>query len=122
MKLIADNHRYISEMSRGDRNQKALEEAKKVYEEAQVVPLQPCTPTKLSLTLNISVFYYEVLKDQKQAIAIADQALTSALEKIDDLGEEEFKDAKIIIDQLKENLSVWKEEEEEKNKPIEQIK
>ena len=33
------------------------------------------------------------------------------MEKIDDLGEEEFKDAKAIIELLKENLSIWKEEE-----------
>ena len=34
MKMIADNYRYISEMSKGERNTKAIEEAKKVYEEA----------------------------------------------------------------------------------------
>ena len=33
------------------------------------------------------------------------------MEKIDDLGEEEFKDAKAIIELLKENLSIWKEED-----------
>ena len=52
---------------------------------------------------------------------MADTALTAALEKIDDLEEEEFKEAKSIIDQLKENLQTWKEEEEEKKKPLEQL-
>ena len=94
MKMVADNYRYIGEMSRGERNTKSIEEAKKIYEEANIVPLQACNPTKLSLTLNISVFYYEVLGDHKQAISLADAALTAALEKIDDLGEEEFKEAK----------------------------
>ena len=34
-----------------------------------------------------------------------------ALEKIDDVDEETFRDAKSIIELLKENLSLWKEEE-----------
>ena len=34
MKLMADNYRYISEMSKGERNARSLEEAKKIYEEA----------------------------------------------------------------------------------------
>lgn len=34
------------------------------------------------------------------------------MEKIDDIAEDEFRDAKSIIELLKENLSLWKEEEE----------
>ena len=37
--------------------------------------------------------------------------MTEALEKIDDVDEETFRDAKSIIELLKENLSLWKEEE-----------
>ena len=66
---------------------------------------------KLSICLNLSVFYFEVINDASKAINIADQALQAAMEKIDDLGEEEFKDAKAIIELLKENLSIWKEED-----------
>jgi len=53
-----------------------------------------------------------VLKDPKQAITLADAALQQALDKIDELGEGEFRDAKSIIELLKENLTLWKEEEE----------
>ena len=66
---------------------------------------------KLSICLNLSVFYFEVINDATKAINIADSALQAAMEKIDDLGEEEFKDAKAIIELLKENLSIWKEED-----------
>ena len=52
---------------------------------------------------------------------MADAALTAALEKIDDLDEEDFKEAKSMIDLLKENLSIWKEDEENKSKPIDQV-
>ena len=52
---------------------------------------------------------------------MADAALQGALEMIDSLGEEEFKDAKAIIELLKENLSSWKEAEEEAKRPLEDI-
>ena len=74
-----------------------------------------CNPIKLGLALNFSVFYYEVMKDHKKACQLADESLQSALDKIDDLGEEEFRDAKSIIELLKENLTLWKEEQEEGN-------
>ena len=46
---------------------------------------------------------------------MADKALQEALDKIDELEEEDFRDAKSIIELLKENLTLWKEEEEEGN-------
>ena len=120
-KLVSDNHRYIAEMSTGERHYKAIEEARGTYEQASLIPLQPCNPIKLSISLNLSVFIYEVIKDMPKACEIANSALTSALEKIDDLGEEEFKDAKAIIELLKENLSAWKEDEEASKRPIGEI-
>ena len=117
-KLVADNQRYIAEMSVGDRHYKAIDDARQSYEQANLVPLQACSPIKLSISLNLSVFYYEIIKDMPKACQIADQALNLALEKIDDLGEEEFKDAKAIIELLKENLNAWKEDDEASKKPL----
>ena len=71
--------------------------------------------------MNLSVFYYEVLQDSQRACQIADSALTNALDRIDDLGEEDFKEAKQMIELLKENLAAWKEEQEEKNRPIDLV-
>jgi hypothetical protein len=55
------------------------------------------------------------MSNQKQAIELGENALSEALEKIDDVDEETFRDAKSIIELLKENLSLWKEEEEQNN-------
>ena len=82
------------------------------YTEANGIQLPPCNPIKLGLALNFSVFYYEVMKDHKKACQLADESLQAALDKIDDLGEDDFRDAKSIIELLKENLTLWKEEEE----------
>ena len=61
--------------------------------------------------MNYSVFYYEVMNQHGKACELGEAALTEALEKIDDVDEETFRDAKSIIELLKENLSLWKEEE-----------
>ena len=58
----------------------------------------------------MSVFYYEIVKDDKKACKIADDSLALALDRVDDLGEQDFNDAKNLIEQLKENLGSWKEE------------
>ena len=58
------------------------------------------------------MFNYEVIKDHSKACQLADEALQSALDKIDELEEDDFRDAKSIIELLKENLTLWKEEEE----------
>ena len=55
------------------------------------------------------------MKDHKNACELADKALQEALDKIDELEEEDFRDAKSIIELLKENLTLWKEEEEDDN-------
>ncbi len=52
-----------------------------------------------------------MINDHKKACDLGERALTEALEKIDDVDEETFRDAKSIIELLKENLSLWKEEE-----------
>ena len=53
------------------------------------------------------------MNNHKKACELGEQALADALEKIDDVDEETFRDAKSIIELLKENLSLWKEEEEQ---------
>ena len=73
--------------------------------------MNACNPIRLGLALNYSVFYYEVMNQHGKACELGETALTEALEKIDDVDEETFRDAKSIIELLKENLSLWKEEE-----------
>ena len=68
MKVIADNHRYIAEMSNGDRLSKALDDARQSYEQASLVNLAACNPIKLSVNLNMSVFFHEVLRDSTKAV------------------------------------------------------
>ncbi len=121
VKMVGDYYRYIAETAQNEKLEHVKREALKAYTEANGIPLPPCNPIKLGLALNFSVFHYEVMKDHKQACTLADSALQAALEKIDDLGEEDFRDAKSIIELLKENLTLWKEEEEGGDNNIEDL-
>ena len=61
------------------------------------------------------------MKNHKAACELADRALQDALDKIDELEEDDFRDAKSIIELLKENLTLWKEEEEGEDNQIDDL-
>ena len=112
-KMMGDYYRYVAESAHGSILEEVKQGALKGYQEADNLSksLNACNPIRLGLALNFSVFYYEVMNDHKKACELGESALTEALEKIDDVDEETFRDAKSIIELLKENLSLWKEEE-----------
>ena len=115
VKMVGDYYRYISENAKESQLEEVKQKALAAYTEANGIELPPCNPIKLGLALNFSVFHYEVMKNHSSACDLADQALQDALDKIDELEEDDFRDAKSIIELLKENLTLWKEEEEEGN-------
>ena len=112
IKMVGDYYRYIAENAKGDNLEKVKQAALAAYNSANEINLPPCNPIKLGLALNFSVFHYEALKDHKSACDLADKSLQDALDKIDELEEDDFRDAKSIIELLKENLTLWREEEE----------
>jgi hypothetical protein len=65
------------------------------------------------LALNYSVFYYEVKSDIPKACSLAEDALEQAKANIDKMDNEDARDALSIVELLKENLSLWKEENED---------
>ena len=116
-KMIGDYYRYVAECAQPDKLETVKNGALENYQLADEASksLNACNPIRLGLALNFSVFHYEVMNNHKQACELGEKALTEALEKIDDVDEETFRDAKSIIELLKENLSLWKEEEDQQN-------
>jgi 14-3-3 protein epsilon len=114
-KMIGDYFRYVAECAQGDQLETVKNGALENYKLAATTSesLNACNPIRLGLALNFSVFHYEVMNNHKEACNLGETALSDALEKIDDVDEETFRDAKSIIELLKENLSLWKEEEEQ---------
>ena len=113
--MIGDYYRYVAESADASKIEEVKKGALEGYQAADTASqdLNACNPIRLGLALNYSVFQYEVMNDKKKACEYGEQALTQDLEKIDDVDEETFRDAKSIIELLKENLSLWKEEEGE---------
>merc|ERR1712167_69199 len=100
MGMVGDYYRYIAENAKGDNLEQVKNKALEAYTEANQIKLPPCNPIKLGLALNFSVFYYEAMKNHSSACELADQALQDALDKIDELEEDDFRDAKSIIELL----------------------
>ncbi len=62
------------------------------------------SPVKLALALNYAVFQSEYLLNHAEAIKIAETAISDSTDKIEEFSEEEFKESKAIIDNLKNNI------------------
>ena len=116
LKMIGDYCRYVAESAKDDRLARTKTDALGAYDEACKIAeksLNACNSIRLGLALNFSVFHYEVMTDVKKACELGDKALQDALDKLDDCDEETFRDAQSIIELLRENLSLWKEEDNE---------
>lgn len=79
------------------------EEARKLAEEQ----LPTTHPIRLGLALNFSVFYYEIRHEQSKACALAKDAFDKAISELDNLEEEQYRDATLIMQLIRDNLTLW---------------
>eukprot|EP00494_Astrolonche_serrata_P006619 UN06643 len=111
LKMCGDYYRYLAEFckeqkfkdSAAEKYQKALDLANKT--------LKPTHPTRLGLALNASVCYYEILKEPKKACTLAKKAFDDAIQKLDSLSDSTYKDSTLIMQLLRDNLTIWTSEE-----------
>ncbi|GAV57442.1 LOW QUALITY PROTEIN: 14-3-3 domain-containing protein [Cephalotus follicularis] len=64
-------------------------------------------PIRLGLALNFSVFYYEIMNSPESACHLAKQAFDEAIAELDTLSEESYKDSTLIMQLLRDNLTLW---------------
>ena len=67
---------------------------------------------RLGLALNFSVFYYEIKQNASQACKMARDAFDEAIADLDDIDDDFYKDATLIMQLLRDNLTLWTEEVE----------
>ena len=67
-------------------------------------------PIRLGVALNNSVFYYEILNEPEEAIKIAKEAFHAAVTDLDKLSDEMYNESTIILQLLRDNLTLWTEE------------
>jgi len=126
LKMAGDYFRYICEFvdqkeiadekTQKTKYEQAKENAAEFYKKALDVAqkyLSQTNPTRLGLALNASVCYYEILKEPKQACALAKKAFDEAIQKLDTLNDVNYKDSTLIMQLLRDNLTLWTSEADE---------
>ncbi|CAN1352001.1 14-3-3-like protein B [Linum perenne] len=107
-KMKGDYYRYLAEFKSGSEKKEAGENSMKAYEvTAAEADLPPTHPIRLGLALNFSVFYYEILNSPERACHLAKQAFDEAISELDTLNEESYKDSTLIMQLLRDNLTLW---------------
>lgn len=109
LKLKGDYYRYMCEMVSGELHKNAVESAMRCYQQAEKLNVSYGAPTRLSLTLNMAVFQAEVRNNHSEGIKLIEQAIQDSADKIEEQGEEDFKEAKDIIEIMRDNIDKFKE-------------
>jgi len=118
-KMKGDYHRYLAESTTGEPRQLAAEKALEAYKAASVIAqteLLPTNPIRLGLALNFSVFYYEIMNSPENAITLAKLAFDEAIEKLEHLTDESYKDSTLIMQLLRDNITLWTSNTEDDDK------
>jgi len=116
LKMCGDYYRYLSEFRKdGEVDYEGAKTsfpkmAEVFYRKAMDVAeanLNETHPTRLGLALNFSVCYYEILKMPEKACDLAKKSFDAAIEKLDTLNDASYKDSTLIMQLLRDNLTLW---------------
>ncbi|KAI6221391.1 14-3-3 protein [Aphelenchoides fujianensis] len=110
LKMKGDYYRYLAEAATEDDRTAVVEKSQQFYQEAFDIAkdnLLPTHPIRLGLALNFSVFYYEILNSANKACQLAKQAFDDAINELDTLNEDSYKDSTLILQLLRDNLTLW---------------
>nr|XP_054771325.1 14-3-3 protein 2-like [Lytechinus pictus] len=120
-KMEGDYSRYLAEIAtaeeRGDIAGRSLKAYKKASEVAESLP--STHPLKLGLVLNFSVFYYEIMGSPERACELAKTAFDNAIADLDGIKEDNYKDSTLIMQLLRDNLTLWTSERSDDVEDIE---
>lgn len=109
-KMKGDYYRYKAEVQEGEERKKSAELAFKAYEDASKhseTTMPKTHPIRLGLALNFSVFHYEILSSPQHACKLARAAFDDAIQELDQLNDECYKDSTLIMQLIRDNLSLW---------------
>ncbi len=109
-KMKGDYLRYLAEIAVGEKRKEVAEASLLAYRTSSdiaQVDLPPTHPIRLGLALNFSVFYYEILNSPDRACHLAKQAFDDAIAELDELTEDSYKDSTLIMQLLRDNLTLW---------------
>ncbi|XP_004205888.1 14-3-3-like protein 1 [Hydra vulgaris] len=112
-KMKGDYYRYLAEVVSDEKEKHdVVLDSEKAYIEAQNASnnMKATNPIRLGLALNFSVFYYEIRGDQTKACGLAKKSFDEAIAELDTLSEDSYKDSTLIMQLLRDNLTLWTSE------------
>ncbi|XP_023675927.1 14-3-3 protein zeta/delta [Paramormyrops kingsleyae] len=110
LKMKGDYFRYLAEVALGEEKSTIIGSSQEAYQAAFDISkseMQPTHPIRLGLALNFSVFYYEILNSPERACQLAKSAFDEAIAELDTLNEDSYKDSTLIMQLLRDNLTLW---------------
>lgn len=123
LKMKGDYYRYLAEVATGDEKKGCIESSRTAYQQAFDISkkeMQPTHPIRLGLALNFSVFYYEILSSPENACKLAKNAFDDAIAELDTLSEDSYKDSTLIMQLLRDNLTLWTSDNQGEGEDIEE--
>ena len=111
-------NRYLAEVAEDEEAKTDVQNnADQAYKQAYEFcnDLQTTSPIRLGLALNYSVFHYEIQGDQHKACELAKRAFDDAISQLDSLPENSYKDSTLIMQLLRDNLTLWSNDPDEKS-------
>lgn len=116
LKMKGDYLRYKAEVCDDDKEDfdRISQESCKCYMEAREIAMgmKSTNPVRLGLALNYSVYLYEIAKDCKGACDVAKLSFDEAIAGLDELSEDHYKDSTLIMQLLRDNMTLWTNQEE----------
>jgi len=122
LKMKGDYYRYLAEVATPEEKNVIVSKASDAYGKAVEVSkndLKSTNPIRLGLALNFSVFYYEIQGDSDKACALAKNAFDDAIAELDNLPEDSYKDSTLIMQLLRDNLTLWTNDNNETSQDLE---
>jgi len=116
LKMKGDYFRYLAEVAHTDDKADVVEKANEAYKHAYEISknhLERTNPIRLGLALNFSVFHYEIRQERTEACNMAKEAFDTAIAELDKLGESSYKDSTLIMQLLRDNLTLWTSDQNE---------
>jgi len=110
LKMKGDYFRYLAEVAQGEDRANIMKSSQEAYKQAFDIAeaeMPPTHPIRLGLALNFSVFHYEILNNPEEACTLAKSAFDLAISELDTLSEESYKDSTLIMQLLRDNLTLW---------------
>ncbi|XP_007434256.1 14-3-3 protein gamma-like [Python bivittatus] len=110
LKMKGDNYRYLAEVALPAVKDTLVKSAEKAYTEAQEITqwhMEPTHPLALAVALNFAILYYEVLNNPQQATKLAKSAFDKAIDVLETLSLEFYKESTVILQHLRDNIVQW---------------